>query len=486
MALDYFDLANMRSTHPAWRLMAADNAPLIAAFLDTAFRESNLRQLSESDLSMELDDFLYQLRAGTAEGLFPRSGKEYLDEWARNERGWLRKFYPPGSDEAYYDLTPATERALQWLEGLFESSFVGTESRLYTLFHLLEEIVHGVETDRTVRIERLKKQREQIDREIAAVEAGEVTLLDARSLKERFFQFGRMARELLSDFRAVEHNFRELDRSVREQIASWSGEKSALLKKIFGEHDAITRSDQGQSFRAFWDFLMSPSSQEELSELLDGVYGIEELGDALDDQRLRRIHFDWMTAGEQTQRTVARLSGQLRRYLDDRAFYEHRRIIELLENIEKRALSARDNVPKGDFMEIDGWKPDILLPLSRPLFSPPLKTDLTTMVETADGMEIDTSALFNQVFVDKTRLLEQIEKELRSESQVSLQKILENAPLIEGLTELVAYFSIASESRYATIDETAREEVTWQGRNGKMRRARIPLLLFHRKERNER
>jgi hypothetical protein len=462
--------------------MAADNAPLIAAFLDTAFRESNLRQLSESELSMRLDDFLYHLRAGEGEGHFPRSGKEYLDEWARNERGWLRKFYPQGSDEAHYDLTPATERALQWLEGLFESSFVGTESRLYTLFHLLKEIVHGVETDRGVRVERLKKQRDEIDREIAAVEAGEVTLLDERGLKERFFQFGRMARELLSDFRAVEHNFRELDRSVREQIASWSGEKSALLKKIFGEHDAITRSDQGQSFRAFWDFLMSPSSQEELSELLDGVYGIQELGDALEDQRLRRIHFDWMIAGEQTQRTVARLSGQLRSYLDDRAFYEHRRIIELLDSIEKRALSVRGAVPRGDVMEIEGWKPDILLPLVRPLFSPPLKTDLSTMIETADASELDASALFNQVFVDKARLLGQIEEHLRSESQVSLKQVLSRTPLEEGLTELVAYFSIASESRYATIDESVNEEVAWRDRDGQMRRARIPLLLFHRKE----
>jgi hypothetical protein len=482
MALDYFDLAKMRASHPAWRLMAADNAPLIAAFLDTAFRESNLRQLSESELSMRLDDFLYHLRAGEGEGHFPRSGKEYLDEWARNERGWLRKFYPQGSDEAHYDLTPATERALQWLEGLFESSFVGTESRLYTLFHLLKEIVHGVETDRGVRVERLKKQRDEIDREIAAVEAGEVTLLDERGLKERFFQFGRMARELLSDFRAVEHNFRELDRSVREQIASWSGEKSALLKKIFGEHDAITRSDQGQSFRAFWDFLMSPSSQEELSELLDGVYGIQELGDALEDQRLRRIHFDWMIAGEQTQRTVARLSGQLRSYLDDRAFYEHRRIIELLDSIEKRALSVRGAVPRGDVMEIEGWKPDILLPLVRPLFSPPLKTDLSTMIETADASELDASALFNQVFVDKARLLGQIEEHLRSESQVSLKQVLSRTPLEEGLTELVAYFSIASESRYATIDESVNEEVAWRDRDGQMRRARIPLLLFHRKE----
>jgi hypothetical protein len=62
------------------------------------------------------------------------------------------------------------------------------------------------------------------------------------------------ARELLSDFREVEQNFRNLDRSVRERIALWDGGKGALLETIIGERDAIADSDQGKSFRAFWDF----------------------------------------------------------------------------------------------------------------------------------------------------------------------------------------------------------------------------------------
>jgi hypothetical protein len=36
-----------------------------------------------------------------------------------------------------------------------------------------------------------------------------------------------------------------------------------------GERDAIGRSDQGKSFQAFWEFLMSSRRQEELTELLD-------------------------------------------------------------------------------------------------------------------------------------------------------------------------------------------------------------------------
>ena len=84
-------------------------------------------------------------------------------------------------------------------------------------------------------------------------------------MKDRFQQVSSLARELLGDFREVEHNFRRLDRRVREQIATWEGRKGELLEQIFGERDAIADSDQGRSFRAFWDFLMSPARQEELS-----------------------------------------------------------------------------------------------------------------------------------------------------------------------------------------------------------------------------
>ncbi len=458
--------------------MTADNAPLIASFLDHTFREENQRQLAESQITMQLEDFLYSLREEGGEELHPRSAISYLNDWAESDRGWLRKFYPPGAEEPWFDLTPASEKTLQWLESLFESSFVGTESRLYTVFRLLEEIVHGVETDKAARIKRLKKRRAEIDQEIKAAQAGELLMMDSREIKERFFQFDRTARELLSDFRMVEHNFRELDRRVRERIASWRGEKSELLGEIFGEHDAIGRSDQGQSFRAFWDFLMSPSSQEELTRMLDRVFSVEELGDLRQDRRLQRIHFDWMSAGEQTQRTVARLSAQLRRFLDDRAFHENRRIVELLESIERNALTVREQVPGGSFMKLDGWKPKITLPLDRPLFSVPEQLDIDSIIEEGELEMVDTSALFNQTFVDRLRLEENISRVLSRKGQASLGLVLNQEPLQEGLTELLTYFVIASEESRAFIDETRQERVSWQDREGRNREARIPLVIF--------
>ncbi len=155
------------------------------------------------------------------------------------------------------------------------------------------------------------------------------------------------SRELLADFREVEHNFRLLDRKVREKIALWEGSKGALLDEIMGERDAIADSDQGRSFRAFWDFLMSSIRQEELSERLDKVLGLPAVAALKPDVRTRRVHYDWLEAGEHTQRTVAQLSQQLRRFLNDAAFLENRRIMDLLHGIESKALALREAQPVG-------------------------------------------------------------------------------------------------------------------------------------------
>ncbi len=64
------------------------------------------------------------------------------------------------------------------------------------------------------------------------------------------------------------------------------------------------------------------------------------------EPRTRRVHHDWLEAGEHAQRTVAQLSLQLRRFLDDRAFVENRRILELLRGIENKALALAGALPQ--------------------------------------------------------------------------------------------------------------------------------------------
>ena len=248
------------------------------------------------------------------------------------------------------------ERALQWVRGLQERDFVGTESRLNTIFDLLRQIVFGTEADPAAKIEELRRQQRTLDDEIARIEAGEATMLDPSGVRDRYQQFAATARELLADFRQVEENFRKLDRQLREKVAGWQGGKGELLDDVLGSRESITGSDQGRSFQAFYDFLLSQARQQELSDLLDRVHQLS--GNADSDPRLRHVHHDWLQAAEAAQATVRQLSEQLRRFLDDQVWFENRRVIDLLRDIEARALSLRDE-PRVDLtMELDALAPE--------------------------------------------------------------------------------------------------------------------------------
>ncbi len=480
MALDYGTLELLRQNHPAWRLLRAQHAPLVAGFLHRVFIVPNVRNLSQADLVEALEDELFVLRGQLGAEAFPGTAQSYLNDWAENEKGWLRKFYPTGTDEPHFDLTPATEKALAWLEGLAERSFVGTESRLLTLFELLRQMSEGSQTDPQVRIAELQKRRSDIDAEIARVAAGDIPLLDDTGLKDRFQQFLQLARELLTDFREVEHNFRTLDRRVRERIALWEGAKGALLEEIMGERDAIADSDQGKSFRAFWDFLMSQSRQEELSRLLEQVLSLPPVLAMRPETRLQRVHYDWLEAGEHTQRTVAKLSQQLRRFLDDQAWLENRRIMDVLHSIENHALALREEVPKGDLMPLAETSATVELPLERPLYRPPLKPLIAEVVLDEGDADVDTAALYAQVVVDRAELNRNIRQELQSLRQISLAEVVTRHPLRHGLAELVAYLQLAGEWPKTAVDDTVEEQVSWQMETGVLRQATLPRIILLR------
>ncbi len=226
--MDYATLESLRTHHPAWRLLRSDHGPLVASFLHRAFVATNVRTVPAADLAESLEDELYVLRRQLDDDVFPKSALQYLNEWASPEKGWLRKFYRQDDDEPQFDLTPSTEKAIAWLATLAERGFVGTESRLLTLFELLKQMSEGSETDPAKRVADLRKRRDELDAEIAQILRGDVPLLDDTALKDRFQQFTQLSRELLADFREVEHNFRLLDRRVRERIALWEGAKGAF------------------------------------------------------------------------------------------------------------------------------------------------------------------------------------------------------------------------------------------------------------------
>ncbi len=486
--MSFDEVTWLRDNSPAWRLLRADHAPLVLSFLHQVFVEQNVRSIPAAELTGRLDDELYALNErdgeprnelGNEPRRFPKPARAYLDDWAAPEVGWLRKYYPEGSDEAHLDATPAVEKALAWVGGLKEREFVGTESRLNTIIDLLRQIVFGTETDPEQRIAELRRQRQQIDDQISRIQAGELDLLDETAVRDRYQQFAATARGLLADFREVEENFRKLDRRLREKIAGWHGGKGELLDDVLGSRETIAGSDQGRSFQAFYDFLLSQARQEELSGLLETVHDLKDLTGK--DSRLRHIHYDWLDAAERTQATVRLLSEQLRRFLDDQVWFENRRVIDILRGIESHALQLRDRREVPVTMNLDAPGPAIRLPMERPLYAPLRKVRIDSgNVRPADE-ETDPAALFDQVYVDPEPLRGIVRQALRKSGQVGLAQLIAGHPIRQGVAELVTYLSLKDGTFCLVFDEDHDEHVRWQEPGGRERMVTMPRVTFIRK-----
>jgi hypothetical protein len=66
-------------------------------------RRRHVRSISAAELVSRLDDELYALNERLGETTFPKAAKAYLDDWAAPANGWLRKYYPAGSDDVHFD-----------------------------------------------------------------------------------------------------------------------------------------------------------------------------------------------------------------------------------------------------------------------------------------------------------------------------------------------------------------------------------------------
>jgi hypothetical protein len=390
---------------------------------------------------------------------------------------WLRKYYPVGSDEVHFDATPAVEKAVAWVKSLEGRAFVGTESRLNTVFELLRQMAFGAETDPDVRLAELRRRRAEIDEEIAKVLAGEVEVMDPAAQRDRYQQLTATARDLLADFREVESNFRALDRDLRERIASWDGSKGQLLDEVLGDRYSITESDQGRSFHAFYDFLLSSSRQAEFTDLLERVHALDAVGPV--DPRMRHIHYDWLDAGERTQATVRLLSEQLRRFLDDQVWLENRRVVEILRSIEAHALAVRDAGPRIT-TEIDDTSVTVVLPMERPLYAPREASSVDSTNVQAGEADFDATLIFEQVHVDPARMAESVRRSLQHRSQISLPEVVDAFPLEEGLAELVTYLNLDDPSFDVVFDDSVSERVSWTDQSGRRRAARVPGVTFAR------
>ncbi len=489
--MDIDQIAYQIETSPTVRLLRSDHASLALSFFFMVFKKNNRLQVPFAELSELLEEYLTHLRAQESEA-YPHKADHYLNQWCDDKHRFLRKYYEIESDEPVTELTYDTERSLEWMWSLEAKEFIGTQSRFLTIFENMERLASNANTDPETRIQQLKTQRRTLDAEIKNIQAtGAVPLMDSTHIRERFLNLIEDSRRLISDFRLVEDIFQELTHNVKTQKLQEMVTKGDILSQVLDSYEYLEESDQGKSFEAFWNFLISAEQQEKLKQLTDQVLSIPEIQDYIaknphrgERSALVKMKHRLLQVGHKVLRSKHRLSEELRKLLHQQTLHENKQVNEYIHAIKKLALDYRTELFKDNRRAL-AWLdflPHIYLPMERPLWQP--KQDInfkknilelgTTELNSEQNEHFDR---MKQHAVDMQQLNNNIATALETTDQISLNDLLVKYPIKKGSSELVAYLKIATQSRQHVID-TEKTVLIHFSSFTQTGQARLPHIIY--------
>jgi hypothetical protein len=481
--MDFERVKNIFESNAAFSLIRAYKAPLILSFLFQEFKSKPNYRLPYFDLSKRLADYMEFLQdePGKDEtGDLNLRARLYLDNWT--DRGFLIKAPDEKSGEHYIELSSATEKVINWVEeALSEQKFIGTESRFRDIFRKLKEVIEYSTTDPKVRIEQLQQEKEKLDEEITQIKlTGQVKIMEKHQVEENFIEISRMAKSLLADFKDVEKNFQRIGRHLYERQTELIYSKGTLLEIALNAWLTLKEEEQGKSFYAFWNFLQSDAQKEELRELTQKLYQLLDQHQIIysEDQFLKHLKKNLHNSGTRVLDSNDRLAEKLNRVLAEKTLLERLKILELIRDIRQNALKVVNDPPTDDdFMELPVFEADIKLPLNkRMVLGPEQDMVIKNVAEEIETEAPDFSPLFRQFFVDKKELQRRIDELLENQPFISLKELTVHYPIEKGLSEIVTYFSIASQNPRHEILTEEEEDLIYKDDHI----LKSPKILFNR------
>ena len=457
--MDYSQLIQTLNNSPSVRLLKMRSAEFFLVFVKRVFDED--RAVGQEKLLMLLENQLDNQELLEEDFGMERlvesndvKAKRLIKDWT--DRGFLTN-YQNEEGEIIYELSSHSNKVIDWIESLKKEDYIGTESKFKTLFSQLKELVEYSNKDREKRIEMLRQRKEEIERQIERLEMGEdVEVYEDYQIEPRFNSLNKMAKELLSDFKEVDNNFKDIIKQIYQRQTD-NEQKKDLLSYIFDAYTELKNSQQGKSFYAFWEFLLSAELQKEWDDLTDALYKtlVDRQIDAK-DMFLKEIKRHLFDAGEKVSKTNDRMSEKLSLIIRQNERLTVEATKQIIKDIKRLLIEVSKNKEKSD-ASLRYETIEINLPIERQLtFTPSKETEYKDKPQEAvlgiDDLE-RIGKLYNPYYVDRKILRSRIDEMLKDKGQTTIAEVIANNSGIEkGLSELFGYIGILKE--YKTVVST--------------------------------
>lgn len=459
----------LRSTHPAWRLLAADSAPLILSFLADLFAQSS--EVAFSRAKVALDAELIRWKESGLE--VQDSSALYLRQWMA--AGWLRE-----QDDVLL-CTSACDVALRFAKGLDRRDQSATATHLRVVQDAVRDLAIAMSPDADARIRALEQQRQALSREIEELQAGVVVQLSNAEQYERLREVYQLASVLTGDFRRLEDEIRQMDHDLRVQMIQADSTRGEVLVTLLRRENVLADTDAGRAFEGFFHLLADDLRTTEFREQLRGILERPVAEQLHTEERLflSRLVRELSRESERVLLVRRRAEENLRAYVESNEFRENRAVARLLAQLERGAISLREAGVSPHCrtrMTLSSGRADVSSIDSLRLRLPDESLHIGSIEANVTSNELTDTVLEHLETVRILEVADEIIRLVAAHGPMTLGGVIAKRPLTSGIEELVACLRVAQAVK-APRDEST-ESLFVKGHDGAMLRATIPTYVL--------
>jgi hypothetical protein len=475
--MDYFTVKSRFENDFLIKLIRRNFGPLFLSFIFKEYKQYHIVSIPFHTLKVKLILHLEEIKYDIPDKQeIEEYSKNILEMWCRDDYQLLRRYYN-SKGEVIVELTSHSERGIRWVEELGPKEFVGTESRFLMIYNMLKELVSGTNAEPERRIKELEEEKRKINSEIREIkESGHVNSFSEFQVRERFQQLSLMSRELLSDFKEVDYNFRNLVKDFYIKGLE-EGSKGDLLGVTLDGYTELMNSPQGRSFSGFWQFLLADMGSDKINEMVSEVYSLgDEKGVNIENRLLFNLKNYLYQSGEKIVDTNHRLAEKLNRVISDPKRRDNKRLNSLIQDI-KTGILQKSEIKDDNFIKIDGF-PEISLVNERPLQLPQSDKVTETVILEPETIK-NLSELFSLQYFEREKISKNISTALKKGDRIKLSQILNEKPVEFGVEEIITYFDIAMDSPKNSVLLNEKIKITYRtGVDTKL--IEVPEVIFCR------
>lgn len=461
---------------PMWSLLASDNAPETIGYLQLLLFDQN-RSLG---ISVFVERLKLLLNDMSAETINDAQALARMNHW--KNAGYIAIRYAEGQDEPVVELTAAAHEAIRFIAGQRVNRVSPTESRLELVIHAIRKLVMDTDMNEADRIARLQEDKRRIDEQIEALRAGRMDTISAVEIKAQIYDLLQMLENLNGDFYRVRDRFRDLSEELHEDILRNDGTASCILTDFFAGYDRIGDSEEGKTFKAFYAFLNDPEAIAQIEDALQALQTRDFWQGEVSDSDKRDILFMRRHLNErarETQSVMRLLASSLKHLVQNREYLQNRRLMQLIGEAKREALSARDRLPPQTRVMVMSQSSVSVSSCSTLELHDP-QSDATVMpMLTAPAQEVNLAALSERVQAAEINypwLKNCVKEVLKRKQAATIADVLSAHPATQGLASVVGLISLGV--RFGEINTALEEKITWKNRFSETITASIPTLIF--------